>query len=92
MYILYMAGRQLPIATLRARLAAVLREVERGAEVVVTRSGRAVARLVPIGDSAARLRAAGLHPPRRSGALPRVKPLRLPAGRSLTRFVLEERD
>jgi prevent-host-death family protein len=87
-----MTRTQVSVVHLRSRLAKVLQEVERGSEVVVTRSGRAVARLVPVLDADARLRAAGVQAPRRVGPVPRVKPVRLSPGPSLTRTVLEARD
>ena len=91
-YVLYMAREHLSVAALRSRLSNVLRDVERGSEVLVTRSGRPVAKLVPVVDPDAQLRAAGLHAPRRPGPIPRVKPVRLSPGASLTRTVLEARD
>lgn len=39
--------RQLPLAQVKARLSAVIEEVESGHEIVVTRRGRPVARIVP---------------------------------------------
>lgn len=74
------------------RLAAVLQDVERGGEILITRSGRPVAKLVPVADPDARLRAAGFEAPRRSVPIPRVKPVRLSPGASLTKTVLEARD
>jgi prevent-host-death family protein len=92
MYILYMPERHLTVAALRARLAEVLRDVERGKPAVVTRSGRPIARVVPIDDIESRLLTAGLHPPRERQPVPRVRPTRLGPGPSLTRTVLEERN
>ena len=91
MYILYMVRQHVSVATLRTRLANVLRDVEDGSEVLVTRSGRPVAKLVPVPDPDAQLRAAGLHAPRKPGPIPRVKPVRLSPGVSLTRAVIEAR-
>ncbi|MGH7895039.1 MAG: type II toxin-antitoxin system Phd/YefM family antitoxin [Candidatus Binatia bacterium] len=87
-----MGLRQISVARLRGDLARVLQAVERGGEVLVTRSGRAVAKLVPASDAETRLRSVGVHPPRRPGPLPRVAPVRLSKGRSLTRAVLDERE
>jgi prevent-host-death family protein len=92
MYVLYMSATRVSIAELRARLADVLRDVEQGSELVVMRRARPVARLIPVGNFDARLRAAGLEPPRREGPVPRVKPRRLGRGPSLTRTVLEDRE
>ena len=39
--------RELPLAQVKARLSALVDEVEGGGEVVITRRGRPVARLVP---------------------------------------------
>jgi prevent-host-death family protein len=91
-YVLYMARNHVSVAALRTRLAGVLRDVERGSEVLVTRSGRPVAKLVPAVDVDTQLRAAGLQPPQRPGPVPRVKPVRLSHGASLTRTVLEARE
>jgi prevent-host-death family protein len=49
------------VAVLRSRLAAILQDVERGEEILTTRSGRPVAKLVPVADPDARLRAAGVR-------------------------------
>lgn len=92
LYILYMPNGHLTVAAFRTRLAEVLREVERGTHVVVTRSGRPIAKLVPIDDVEAQLRVAGLHGPREPGPVPRIHPVRLGRGRSLTRTVLEDGD
>jgi prevent-host-death family protein len=91
MYMLYMVRQHVSVAVLRAQLAHVLRDVEHGSEVLVTRAGRPVAKLVPVPDPDAQLRAAGLHAPRTPGPVPRVKPVRLSPGASLTRTVLEDR-
>jgi prevent-host-death family protein len=91
-YLLYMSVRHVSVAVLRTRMAKVMRDVERGAEVLVTRSGKPVARLVPLADPDAELRAAGMHAPRRPGPVPRVRPVRLSRGPSLTRTVLEARE
>ena len=45
--------RELPLAQAKARLSALVDEVEAGAEVVITRRGRPVARIVPERRSAA---------------------------------------
>ena len=86
-----MSKAQLTVAAPRTRLADALRDVERGNELLVTRSGRPVAKLVPIEDPDAILRAAGLHAPLRPGPVPRVRPVRLKRRASLTRTVLEDR-
>ena len=91
-YRMYMARAQVSVVLLRSRLAAVLQDVERGSEVLITRSGRAVAKLVPVRDAGAQLRAAGVQVPSSSIPIPRVKPVRLSRGASLTRSVLEARD
>jgi prevent-host-death family protein len=91
-YRMYMGRAQVSVVLLRSRLAAVLQDVERGAEVLITRSGRAVAKLVPVADPDAQLRAAGVQLPSSSVHIPRVKPVRLSRGASLTRSVLEARD
>lgn len=80
------------VAALRSTLADVLRQVERGHEVIVTRNERTVARLVPPGDAEEVLRLAGLQAPMRRGAVPKVRPVRLSKRVSLTRAVLEDRD
>jgi prevent-host-death family protein len=92
MYILYMPMSQLTVAGFRTRLAEVLRSVERGQQVVVTRSGRPIVKLLPVDDVERQLHAAGLHAPRDPRPVPRVRPVRLGRGRSLTRTVLEGRD
>jgi prevent-host-death family protein len=91
-YRTYVAGTNVSVVALRSRLAAVLKDVERGKEVLVTRSGRPVARLVPVADPESHLLLVGVHPPRRSAPVPRVKPIRLSPGASLTKSVLEARD
>lgn len=91
MYILYMPRQHISVAVLRTRLANVLRDVQEGSEVLVTRSGRPIAKLVPVPDPDAQLRAAGLHAPRKPGPIPRVRPVRLSSGASLTRTVLKDR-
>jgi antitoxin (DNA-binding transcriptional repressor) of toxin-antitoxin stability system len=58
----------------------------------VTKSGRPIAKLVPAHDDEEILRAAGLQPSRKPGTVPKVPPIRLGRGKSLTRIVLEERD
>jgi antitoxin (DNA-binding transcriptional repressor) of toxin-antitoxin stability system len=73
-------------------MAEIMRDVERGAEVLVARSGKPVARLVPVAAPDVELRAAGLHAPRRPGPVPRVRPVRPSRGPSLTRAVLEARE
>jgi prevent-host-death family protein len=45
--------REIQASDAKARLAQLLDEVERGETVVITRHGRAVARLVPEGDAQA---------------------------------------
>lgn len=90
MYISYM-HRDISVAELRASLSQVLREVERGHDVVVTRSGRAVARIEPAHDVEDALRVAGLRPANKSGLVPRVKPTTLSRRGILTRQVLAER-
>ena len=93
MYILYVSRRsRVSVAALRSKLAGVLRTVEQGNEVLVTRRGHAVAMVVPATDPEERLRAAGVHPAHRPGAVPRVRPVRLPPGVSLTRTVIADRD
>jgi len=92
MYSLYMARNQVSVAGLRTRLAGVLRAVEHGHEVLVTKSGRPIAKLVPADDDEEILRSAGLHPPRKPGMVPKVPPVRLARGKSLTRIVLEGRE
>jgi prevent-host-death family protein len=89
---MYMASRRLSVAELRKDLAQVLRQVEQGREVAVTRSGRLVARLVPATAAREDLSSAGVHPPQRPGPIRWVKPLTTRLSRSLTRTVLEERD
>jgi prevent-host-death family protein len=92
MYRMYVPRGNVSVVMLRSRLAAVLKDVERGSEVLVTRSGRPVAKLVPVADPDKQLLVAGVHLPRRSGPVPRVKPVRLSSGASLTKTVLEARD
>lgn len=87
-----MSNGRLTVVAFRARFAAVLREVERGKRVVVTRSGRPIAKLVPIDDAEEPLRSAGLHAPRAHGPVPRIRPVRLGRGPSLTKTVLEGRN
>ena len=90
LYVLYMTRRQVSVATLRTQLAGVLRDVEKGNQVLVTRNGRAVARVVPVEDEEARLRAIGWHPAtRRPG---KVRPVALSGKPSLTEMILSERD
>jgi len=88
----YMRRASVSVAVLRSRLAAMLQDVERGEEILITRSGKPVAKLVPVADPDARLRATGFEAPRRSVPIPRVKPVRLSRGASLTRTVLEARE
>jgi prevent-host-death family protein len=91
MYRMYLPRAHVSVGVLRSRLAAILKDVQRGSEVLVTRSGRPVAKLVPV-DPDKQLLVAGVHLPRRSGPVPRVKPVRLSPGASLTKTVLEARD
>ena len=87
-----MPKHHLTVAAFRNRLAEVLRDVERGEQIVVTRSGRPIVKLLPVADVERQLHAAGLHAPRQQRPIPRVRPVRLGPGRSLTRTVLEGRD
>lgn len=89
---MYMAGNVVTVADLRRELSRILRLVESGQEVVVTRHGHGLARLVPVRDIEQRLAAAGLRPAERKGPLPKVRPIRRRLARSLTRAVLEDRD
>jgi antitoxin (DNA-binding transcriptional repressor) of toxin-antitoxin stability system len=66
--------------------------VEHGHEILVTKSGRLIAKLVPADDDEETLRSAGLHPPRKPGMVPKVPPVCLARGKSLTRIVLEGRE
>ena len=91
MHSLYMAREQVSVAGLRTRLAGVLRAVEHGREVLVTKSGRPIAKLVPTDDDEEILRSVGLHPPRKPGLVPKVPAVSLARGKSLTRTVLEGR-
>lgn len=50
------AMKTVKIAELKDRLSEHLRAVEKGAEVVVTDRNRPIARIIPIGDSAHRIR------------------------------------
>jgi prevent-host-death family protein len=88
---MYMAGHSITVADLRRELSRVLRLVENGQEVVVTRHGQGVARLAPVQDVSQRLEAAGVRPAERQGALPRIRPSNRRTSRSLTRAVLEDR-
>jgi prevent-host-death family protein len=90
LYILYMATKRVSVAQLRKDLAELLRRVQGGDEVAVTRSGRLVATLVPA--AWADLRSAGVCPPRQPGPIPRVRPLAKKLGLSLATSVVEERD
>ncbi len=90
MYTMYM--HSVSVAALRSDLARLLRGVERGAEVTVLRSGRPVAKIVPAAEGFEHLSPAGVHAPRRTGPIPKVKPLRIRLARTLTATVLEERD
>ena len=92
MYLSCMPKRRLTLAVLRTRLTAIVRAVERGERFVVTRSGRPIVELLPAEGVERRLLAAGLHPARMRGPMPRVRPVRLGRGPSLTRTVLDSRD
>lgn len=70
----------------------MLRSVETGAEVAITRNGKVVARLVPERDPIRKLDVVGVHPAERSGPIPAFKPSRVKLRRSLTRAVLEDRE
>jgi prevent-host-death family protein len=92
MYIMYMRKGSASVADLRKQLARVLRLVENGREVIVTRHGEGVAKLVPVRDGAELLAASGVRPAERSGRIPRIRPSRRGLRRSLTRAVLEDRE
>lgn len=79
------------VAGLRNQLARILRRVESGEEVIVTRHGQGVAKLVPVRDAAERLEASGVRPPQRRAPLPKVRPSKGELRQSLTRRVLEDR-
>jgi prevent-host-death family protein len=91
MDIMYMTKGSSSVTDLRKQLACVLRLVESGQEVIVTRHGEGVAKLVPVRDSAELLAASGVRPAERQGAIPRVRSSRHGLRRSLTRAVLEDR-
>ena len=78
------------IADLKDHLSEHLREVERGAEVVVTDRSRPIARIVPIASSRPSVQ---MVPPTRDFLLIRDRE-RIPAHweRSSTDLLLEERD
>lgn len=88
---MYMAGNVVTVADLRNQLSRILRLVEGGQEVVVTRHGHGVARLAPVGDASRKLEAAGVRPAERNAPLYRVRPTGKRLTRSLTRAVLEDR-
>jgi len=91
LYIMYMPRASATVARLRNQLARILRRVERGEEVIVTRHGQGVAKLVPVRNGADRLAASGVRPAERRAPLPRVRPSTAELRHSLTRAVLEDR-
>jgi prevent-host-death family protein len=91
MYIMYMTKGSANVADLRRQLARVLRLVEHGQEVLVTRHGEGIAMLVPVRGSAELLSASGIQPAQCRGAIPRIRPSGRGLRRSLTRAVLEDR-
>lgn len=88
---MYIPRETTTVADLRSRLARILRLVESGHEVIVTRHGEGIVKLVPVRDTTEKLAASGVRPAERTGPIPRVRPLRRGLGRSLTRAVLEDR-
>jgi len=91
MYILYMTKTSASVAEVRGQLARILRLVEGGQEVTVTRHGRGVAKIVPVRDAMERLAAVGVRPAERRDRLPKVRPSMQEVRRPLTRAVLEGR-
>ena len=89
--ITYMPRASATVADLRSHLSRILRRVEGGDEVVVTRHGEGIAKLVPVLDPAEKLAASGIRPAERKGPIPRVRPIAGRIRRSLTRAVLEGR-
>jgi len=91
LYITYMPRASATVADLRSHLSRILRRVEGGDEVVVTRHGEGIAKLVPVLDPGEKLAASGVRPAERSGPIPKVRPIAGRVRRSLTRAVLEDR-
>lgn len=95
--------REIGIGELRAKLSSVIRRVERGERVRVTRRGRAVADVVPVespeafeplaepGETTKRLTAEGRVTPA-TRPLPMSPPSPRDTGRSASAFILAERE
>lgn len=88
--------REIGIRELKADLSALLRAVEAGEQVRVTRRGAVIAEIVPAGSSPAKERlrelvAAGKVTPS-SGGRPARAPRPLRGSRSASKLVLAERD
>jgi len=92
LYIKYMPRASATVADLRSHLSRILRRVEGGDEVVVTRHGEGIAKLVPVRDPEEKLAASGIRLAERRGPIPRVRPVAGRVRRSLTRAVLEDRE
>src|SRR5204863_4908213 len=90
-YITYMPRASTTAAGLRRQLSRILRRVEAGQEIVVTRHGEGVAKLIPVRDVAEKLAASGVRPAERPGPPPQVRPRKSGLRRRLTRAVLEDR-
>lgn len=88
--------REIGIRELKADLSALLRAVEAGEQVRVTRRGALVAEIVPAGSNRAKARLRELVAQGKLTPASRARPARAPrprrATRSATAIVLAERD